>query len=998
MHLQAHAARIIIPACIVDLESLQVEYYNSPAVEILGELQDKMNLHTFLQADEIKELKSSLTKDGVYSKLVNLHINKKLERYQIIANKYGLQKAILSFLRINEEKRNYGKERDNQLAQSIYHHQSRAELAEEINQILKLEIKEHKKTQDKLRKTEGYTKSIIGSSLDMIVSLDQKLRIKEFNRTAQKVLVYSREELLNKPVSALLQNSDQLEKIIFEVNEIGSFEGEVTCVKKNKDTCDVFISVTELKSESNKAMGYVCSMRDISEIKESKLKLASTEENYADLFENASDLIQGLDAKGNVLYANKAWKNILGYSEEEAKGLCFFDLISEELRSEYMSYFQGIVKGEKTKTRIWTLLRKDGRRILVESKDNLKYESGKPHSFRSIMRDVTAAAEADRRAQEQQAKIEAIFDSGDIMFWTVNENTALTSFNTKYSENIFRLYGKYPEINNDLSKPKAKFASEQYHHFWEKKYREVLEVGKRVFFQTKTADKFGKVYYREVYLNPIWDTVDQTHVREVAGMALDITDKKVAEKKINEQSLKIKTIFDAANFMIWSVDTAYDLSSFNEYFEKKYAERFGINVSVGDNVIALTKKSEKGNKEEWIKQYERVLDGEKIQFEIIQTDIHKKEHVEEVYLNPIYNEEGIITEIAGIAQTVTFKRTAERKLKDQAAKINAIFDSTAMMIWTVDRNLRIVSYNKVFALQHFKLLGREVSIGSEFPEALAAVVKPDGLSMLKKYFNDSFKGNKQQFEGVIYAKDGQKRWMETFLNPIYLEDERVKEISCLSYEITEKKEIEGHMLESIREKEILLQEVHHRVKNNLQVISSILNLQSSYVKDQSSLDILRESQNRIKSMSFIHESLYQTRDFSRIEFSDYILSLSNNLIHSYSIEAGKIKLSTDFKKVFLSLDQAIPCGLIVNELVSNALKYAFPQGTTGEISLKIKESDNIIRIHIADNGIGLPADLDVEHSESLGLQLVYTLIDQLDATIEVNSEKGTNYLITFEKQ
>ncbi len=206
------------------------------------------------------------------------------------------------------------------------------------------------------------------------------------------------------------------------------------------------------------------------------------------------------------------------------------------------------------------------------------------------------------------------------------------------------------------------------------------------------------------------------------------------------------------------------------------------------------------------------------------------------------------------------------------------------------------------------------------------------------------------------------------------------------------------MLESIREKEILLQEVHHRVKNNLQVISSILNLQSSYVKDQSSLDILRESQNRIKSMSFIHESLYQTRDFSRIEFSDYILSLSNNLIHSYSIEAGKIKLSTDFKKVFLSLDQAIPCGLIVNELVSNALKYAFPQGTTGEISLKIKESDNIIRIHIADNGIGLPADLDVEHSESLGLQLVYTLIDQLDATIEVNSEKGTNYLITFEKQ
>jgi two-component sensor histidine kinase len=230
-----------------------------------------------------------------------------------------------------------------------------------------------------------------------------------------------------------------------------------------------------------------------------------------------------------------------------------------------------------------------------------------------------------------------------------------------------------------------------------------------------------------------------------------------------------------------------------------------------------------------------------------------------------------------------------------------------------------------------------------------------------------------------------------------LEDDEVKEISCLSYEITDKKLIEEQMLESIREKEILLQEVHHRVKNNLQVISSILNLQSAYVKDQNSLDILRESQNRIKSMSFIHESLYQTRDFSQIEFSDYILSLSNNLIHSYSIQAGKIELETNFKKVFLSLDQAIPCGLIINELVSNALKYAYPHQESGVIRLVIREEGGKVQISVGDSGVGLPAGLDVENSESLGLQLVYTLIDQLDASIQIDTKMGTEYLITFDK-
>jgi two-component sensor histidine kinase len=291
-----------------------------------------------------------------------------------------------------------------------------------------------------------------------------------------------------------------------------------------------------------------------------------------------------------------------------------------------------------------------------------------------------------------------------------------------------------------------------------------------------------------------------------------------------------------------------------------------------------------------------------------------------------------------------------------------------------------------------------VSLGSNFIDLIEENLKRESFENLKKYFSLVFQGERQEFEGLLYNTDGKKIWTQTFLNPVYSEDNEVTEVACMSYEITEKKVIEEQMIETIREKEVLLQEVHHRVKNNLQVISSILNLQSSYVKDENSLKILRESQNRIKSMSFIHESLYHTGNFSQIEFSQYIYSLTTNLIHSYSYEKGNIKLETDFEKTFLSLDQAIPCGLIVNEIISNALKYAFDPEVGGEIFCSIVTKDNNIELRIGDNGVGMSSEIDYRNSDTLGLQLIYTLIEQLSATIDVDTESGTKYFITFEKQ
>ena len=151
-------------------------------------------------------------------------------------------------------------------------------------------------------------------------------------------------------------------------------------------------------------------------------------------------------------------------------------------------------------------------------------------------------------------------------------------------------------------------------------------------------------------------------------------------------------------------------------------------------------------------------------------------------------------------------------------------------------------------------------------------------------------------------------------------------------------------------------------------------------------------------MSFIHESLYKTDDFSKINFSEYVFSLSTNLIHSYGIYDDMVKLETKLERVFLNLDMSIPCGLIINELVSNALKYAFKGGKKGVINIKLFEKNGLINLIVQDNGLGLPNNINYKETESLGLQLVMTLAEQIDASVELDNSKGAKYIIIFKKE
>jgi two-component sensor histidine kinase len=219
----------------------------------------------------------------------------------------------------------------------------------------------------------------------------------------------------------------------------------------------------------------------------------------------------------------------------------------------------------------------------------------------------------------------------------------------------------------------------------------------------------------------------------------------------------------------------------------------------------------------------------------------------------------------------------------------------------------------------------------------------------------------------------------------------------LLQENAERQQAEKQLAASLNEKEVLLKEIHHRVKNNLQVISSLLNLQVQQTTDEAVLQALHQGRSRIRSMALLHQILYRSDDLTRIDFAAYVRQLSTQLCQSYHTQSCPVAVEVVADEVSLNIETAVPCGLILNELVSNALKHGFVDGRSGQIVIHLKAQDNN-RIHltVSDNGVGLPTTFDYRQSPSLGLQLVNNLVEQLEGDLIVSNHQGTSITITFE--
>ncbi|MCA1994916.1 MAG: PAS domain S-box protein [Coleofasciculus sp. S288] len=337
-----------------------------------------------------------------------------------------------------------------------------------------------------------------------------------------------------------------------------------------------------------------------------------------------------------------------------------------------------------------------------------------------------------------------------------------------------------------------------------------------------------------------------------------------------------------------------------------------------------------------------------------------------------------------VVTDATTLEAMESELQQTKEQLRAVLDAVPGFVCWVNSNGQYLGVNQymadTFNLPPDVLVGQELNCLGNSPEF---------AQFMTQFLVDSAQTGhreiKAQVNGLIrdYLIVAQKYHQDSLA-------------VAVGIDITQRKQAEVQIQASLQEKEVLLQEIHHRVKNNLQVISSLLDLQSQQIEEPAMLEVFRESQNRVKSMALIHEKLYQSQNFTKINFDEYVKSLTNYLFKAYELNADNIALEVCMDEVKLNIDTAIPCGLIINELVSNALKHAFPNNRTGTVRLAMNsDSDNHFTLLIEDDGVGFPATWELKTARSLGIQIVHVLVKQIKGKIDLDRNKGSKFRVSF---
>ncbi len=345
-----------------------------------------------------------------------------------------------------------------------------------------------------------------------------------------------------------------------------------------------------------------------------------------------------------------------------------------------------------------------------------------------------------------------------------------------------------------------------------------------------------------------------------------------------------------------------------------------------------------------------------------------------------------------IYRDISKRKKAERELKESEMIHKALFEYANDAVFLIDLNGNHVGANKKAA----DMLGYEINeiLGKSFKD----IVAPSDLSDAEEKLDGLLKNKSfPTYDRFFIKKDGTKFPVEINVSLIRDSQNRPRLIQSIVRDVTERKKAEEKIKASLKEKEVLLKEIHHRVKNNMQIISSLINLQSAGIKDKETAMMLKSSRDRIKSMAIIHEKLYRSEDFTRVDLNEYVRSLTTHLLLTYGVNRKNVRFHTEIKDVFLDINRAVPCGLIINELLTNSLKHAFPPRKKGEIKIAVRHLENQkTELLVCDNGVGIPEDMDIRKSDSLGMTLVKILSeDQLKGSLHLDRTKGTCFRIVF---
>jgi len=496
---------------------------------------------------------------------------------------------------------------------------------------------------------------------------------------------------------------------------------------------------------------------------------------------------------------------------------------------------------------------------------------------------------------------------------------------------------------------------------------------------------------------PIWVEGDYICIYDLHGKIVghfgvqrDIGDRKKTEAALKESEERFRQLAENIESVFWMVnvqpqENIYISPGYEKIWGRSCNDLYAYGRFFAESIHPEDRDRVMAN------FTQQIVSEDEIEYRIVRPDGEIRWIRDRAF--PIRNQADRVYRIVGIAEDISARKQAEKAIRESEERFRQLAENIQDSFWLVSADFTDLLY---ISPAYEQIWGRTREELYAEPLKCMESVHPEDEYLLEESMRRVLQGESTSTEYRIFRPDGTIRWLCDRAFPIYDESGKVYRIAGICEDISDRKFTEARIQAALREKEILLKEIHHRVKNNMQVVSSLLQLQAQYIEDEPTLALFEESQTRIHSMALIHEQLYQSENLDRIDLPLYVENLVANLYQSFGCSNTSIQFNLNIDPIYLNIETAIPCGLIINELVSNSLKYAFTQSSGGEININFHEiTSQQFYLTIQDNGSGFPAGFDVENTETLGVRLVRMLTHQLDGTLVIDSQCGTCYHITF---
>ena len=878
-------------------------------------------------------------------------------------------------------------------------------------------ISEQKYAQAKLEKSEERYR-LIAEHVGQVLYYDGFQGLAEWAGAIFEITGYSFEEFQEMTADSWLGliHPEDREKVKKAHNrrmdEGGKFFEEYRLRKKDGSYIFVEDEGFYLKDSNGvvfKALGVI---KDVTEQKDARKKLEKSEERYRLIAEHIGQVLYYDDFQGLAEWVG-AVLEITGYSLEKFQEMTadnWMALIHPEDRERVKKAHNRCMNAGGRFLEEYRLKKKDGSYIFVEDEGfYLKDSKGVVFKTLGAIKDI----EDKKLAQKKLAKSEErfrvaseqigqlVFDY-DVVTGNIDWAGAIKEL-TGYSLEEFRMFSPetlaghlHPENRGYLLKNMMKY----------------LTKGGRFREEFRFLRKEGNYFYAEGSGVSLENKRGQVY--RIIGVIKDVTEQKYAQEKLEKSEERYRLIAEHIGQVLYYDD-----------FRKRVAEWAGAIPEItgysfeefqemtADSWLGLIHPEDRERVE---KVHDRCMDEGGRFFEEYRL---KKKDGSYIFVEDegfyLKDSNGVVFKALGVIKDIADKKLAQKKLAESEERFRVASEQTGQIVYDYELNLDSIKWAGAIE----KISGYTYEEIHKFRRSklLKERIHPQDYEKVIAYFKNAFeKGENYSQEYRFKRKTGEYIYVEdcgTFLRD---EESRIYRMVGVIKNITERKEAEDVLA---RAEEIRKKEIHHRIKNNLQVISSLLELQADQFKEKKVREAFRESQNRVASMAIIHEELYKAEDTETIDFAVYLRKLTSGLLDSYAIRKEDIKLKLEVERVFLGVDTAIPLGIIINELVSNSLKHAFLTGEKGEIHVILskkgvsinkyirnvadKDKGSLVNtaclytLIVSDNGLGFPENINFRKTDSLGLQLVNTLVEQLDATIEMETNNGTRFIINFKE-